>query len=549
MPALSLLVLATGCHRREVPPDPAPSAVVALAPVPAPAALLLRGELRNPGELYKATQALVGGRARLLPTSLAVAIATTLLDSPLSSGMIDDTAPAALAVMGDEGRSVVTALRLTSGRELVAALTMGSDARFTATKDAGGVTLLAARSAPTSITLGVFADHLILGESESAVLVAGPFVATNGVAPSNGTDVALVAPHAALAGPIATGLAGGFASLRDTWLVADAAARKEHGGRTPDFGDPAAVVRMASAFAEQLVAVLGSAEEARLDVTLTGDAPLCRGELVAGATGRARELTDGLAVGDLEPVRALPGWVEAALFGRASDGARDAGTTFGDRLEAVLGDRLKARERERVRTWVGDALHGIGPVRTLGVFGGARAGIFIAGTNGDGDALRRATLALPAIASAPAFAEPLHALLGKMEFGAPSTTGTVTRLPLRLTPKAGSGKEPAVAYSMESSSVGARVAVIAAQGDGSEELQELLSSSSTATVVEDATVASAIARAGKQGSAALVVRVRTEASAPGSVIATVGSDRKVTWAEVGASKAALAALVRAFVSR
>ena len=78
---------------------------------------------------------------------------------------------------------------------------------------------------------------------------------------------------------------------------------------------------------------------------------------------------------------------------------------------------------------------------------------------------------------------------------------------------------------------------------------ELLSPAPPATFAEDATLARAVERAGGQGNAALFVRVESEGTVPSSVVLTLGSDRKVAWAEVGASKAALGTLVRASLGR
>ena len=575
--ALAVALAAAGCHRRSPGPTPEPSAAAALPPVPEPDRLLLRGAIRHPADVYQELVTLVGGRARFLPTSLAVAIATTAFDSPLSAGLVDDGAPVALAVLDEDAEtaSTVAALRLTSGRELVASLTTGSDAKFVAQKDGSGVVLLTPRGAGPSAELGVYGDHLLIGESKTALLAAGPFLART-VAPAidEGSDLELTASRRALAGALARRLRGRFAGLRDAWLAADSAARKARGGRSPDFGDPTAVVRMATAFSEGIASVLGSAASVRLTATLAGDAPFLRAELLPDAEGAAHELTQSLDVGRLDLLLSLPAWVEAAAYSRGASSAvagalaapvgslaRPAtsavpaavvgSSPFADRLEQVLGERLPSRDRLHVRTWLDDVRMAVGPERVAGLFDGGGVGLFVMGTAGDGDALRRATLALPAMADTEAFAAPLHALVGRLDFArsVPKGGRDVTELTLHISGSPGTARSARTSLSIMSGAAGRRAAAVAAVADPSDELAELLAPGGARTLSEDEALRSAVSRAGAQATAALLVRVRGENVGPSCAVLTVGSDRNVTWAEVGASKAALGMLVRASVAR
>ncbi|HVW25978.1 MAG TPA: hypothetical protein VHC69_11460 [Polyangiaceae bacterium] len=548
---MSCLVSGLGCRhdRREAPT--AASATV-LAVVPEPAGLLLRGALRQPSAVYRELQRTLGGRARFLPNNLSVAIATTFFDAPLSAGLIDDGSPMALCVLRNDGgdTNTVAALRLTSGRELVAAVTTGSDARFTARKDASGVTVLSRAAPDPRVALGVFADRLLFSDSEASLLAAGPFLARSERATNDGPELELVAPRSSLQGPLAAALRAKIEALRDAGLLAEAVARQRHGGRAPDFGDPSAVVAIVSSFAEGFVAALASGVEARVTATLSAELPVMRAELTPGSTGSARELTDSLATGALDALLTLPDWVQAGVFSRVSPAqGPDAGAQSANRLEAVLGDRLSPRDRARLRAWLSDVGVGIGDTRIAGVFDDAAFGVFALGTAGDAAALKRATLSLPSVASASAIAAPLRALVGRFDFvPAASPSKDVAALGVRVSSKNGAASRPSSVSAM-TSSIDGRVVVLAAHDDPAQKMRDLLAPDGTRTLAHDASVVSAVARAGANANAAAFVRVQDGDGGANAIVLTFGSDRKVTWAEVGASKVAVGTLLRAWVGR
>src|SRR5262249_17983287 len=157
--------------------------------------------------------------------------------------------------------------------------------------------------------------YLLCAKTEAPLRSAGPFVART-VAPSikDGEAFELVAPKAALAGPLAKTARAAFAALRERWIVSDAAERRDHGGRAPDFGDPVPVIDSVSGVATDVVEILESAAVLRLTAALADASPLVRIELVPDVAGRARDFTNELPVGDLAPLLALPRWVQAAGF-------------------------------------------------------------------------------------------------------------------------------------------------------------------------------------------------------------------------------------------
>ena len=91
--------------------------------------------------------------------------------------------------------------------------------------------------------------------------------------------------------------------------------------------------------------------------------------------------------------------------------------------------------------------------------------------------------------------------------------------------------------------------MVAGEGDASPKLRDLLVAEPSPTLADDATIARAVARAGAEGDAAICLRVRNDDGGQSFAVLTLGSNRRVTWAEVGASKAAMGALARALVTR
>jgi hypothetical protein len=443
---------------------------------------------------------------------------------------------------------MVGAVHVTSGRELVAVLTAGSDPKFVAQQDRQhGLTLLRSKSREPSLAMAVVADYVVLGAFEEQVISAGPFLArTVAHAIGAGPTLELVAPKESLTGPLARTARASLAALRERLIVADADGRKKHGGREPDFGDPGAVIASISGFGADSIAVLESASEARITATFSEGAPLVRIELSPDPMGAARELTRTLPVGGLDPLLTLPDWVDVVLLNRS--GGEGAGTALADRLASILGSRLARPEAEKMRTFVTGAARAIGPVQAVGLFdANDDAGLFVFGASGDGAELRRAVRLLPDVGRAPAIAEPLRAFVGRSTFVPRPTTDDVARVLLRGQPGKGTAhSNPDI--SIVASSAAERVAIVAAPGDAAPKLRELLAPEGGRTLDADAAIARAVSRAGPEGDAAVCLRVRSEGGRPSYAIVTAGSNRRVTWAEVGGGKEAFRMLARAWIA-
>jgi hypothetical protein len=131
-----------------------------------------------------------------------------------------------------------------------------------------------------------------------------------------------------------------------------------------------------------------------------------------------------------------------------------------------------------------------------------------------------------------------------------SGSDDVARVLLRGSPSlAGKGSASSPDISIVASSSGERVAVVAAKGDAAPKLRELLAPETGRTLAADTVIARAVARAGVEADAALCLRVLSEDGSRSFAVVTAGSNRRVTWAEVGAGKEAFRLLARLLIGQ
>ena len=202
----------------------------------------------------------------------------------------------------------VAAVHLRSGAEWLVALANGADATFTAEKESPtGLILLKARRSESTLSLGVLGDYLVIARTVESLRLAAPFVVRT-VAPGAGPGevIELTVPKVALSGALSKALRVSVTELLRNWQLADAQNRTLHGGRAPDFGEPAAIIAGASAMFERLLGVVDTAKQLRLTAALLDEVPLFRAELEPEATGAARDLLLGMDTGELQPLLRLP---------------------------------------------------------------------------------------------------------------------------------------------------------------------------------------------------------------------------------------------------
>jgi hypothetical protein len=550
---LVVLVVAPSCHRARSEPSPTLSATAPSGPPPsAPPELLVEGALRRPAETWRRVRTLLGGAALRLPSTFPLAITTLIGASPLVAGLIDDSAPVALAVMGSGGAATLVAgVRITSGPELVAALANGADARFASEFDAArDLTVLTPKREPNGVALGVLGNTLLLARARGPILVAAGYVArTLGVSlHHDGESLTLVARKAALVGPFSEAIQDGFRSALRGLETAAATSRRVH-GRGPDFGDPQAVINALSHLADGATAVLGSAAEVSVSAALMGPIPELSIEIAAGPTGAASDLVRDMAVGDASPLLTLPSATEVAVLWQRPE-SKDEPSTFA-RLTAVLGDRIGPNDRKRIARWAGDVDQGVGAIAMVGVISGIEGpGVFAVGPHGVGAALRRAVSALPSLLEIPAIARPLEAFVGRFQTKSGSHEvvglGATTELLIRRTRRSGASgtREEALAVDLVLSSVDSRVAMIAGPEGAGRRVADLLKSVPDA-IGADPVVARAVTRAGVGVAVAGLARFRDESGSSGWAALGIGSDRHVVRVELTASDVAARALLQA----
>src|SRR5690606_21834221 len=121
------------------------------------------------------------GPLTLMPQNYAVMVATLLGLPMTTSGAFDsEVATAGVLVSPAPNEiSVVLGIHTKSGRELVAALSTGNEAKYSAKLDqASGVTLLEPKPGrDASMAMGVIGNHLITAPKAELVTRFGPYVA------------------------------------------------------------------------------------------------------------------------------------------------------------------------------------------------------------------------------------------------------------------------------------------------------------------------------------------------------------------------------------
>ena len=349
---VSFSLLGLVACKREPAPGPAPSAS-ARAHVPAPAELIADVVIQKPSKTWTELRALGGGPAQLLPENFQLLLATLLGLSPLAADSIDSELPLFGALLADPGTgpSLVLGIHVSDGRELLAKLTTGNAPSFRAdpADPSGLVTLAPLRAEPKAFVLAVVDNYLVVGKRPT-LAKAGAYVARTLPAralPSKA--LALIVPKAALAGALSNAIRQAWQARRTELEAADKRAREAHGGRPPDFADPAAVIGAVDALIQHALSVLASADQLEMGAGAASDALKIKLELTPTPGGAAEALAQSMKVGSVEALRKLPLATRAALLlhnevvaSRDEQAGQGMLRLFGDRLSADESKRMKA---------------------------------------------------------------------------------------------------------------------------------------------------------------------------------------------------------------
>jgi hypothetical protein len=414
-----------GCANKKQAPEQVSEASV-LADLPEPPGLVAELSLAHPEAAYRALRELGGPVSALLPVGFPVFAASVLGLPPLSADSFDPeiAAVGSLAQNSKGQLGWVVALHAVSGPELVAKLSTGDHAPFRAQPgDRSGLTLLqpaaalgsAGSSAKPALPLGVFDNYLLAAADAELLASVGPYTARMlPRRPPTPAAFALRVPQRALASALVPALRAFWASYRTTLVSQDQAERAAHGGRIPDFGDPAQVILGLDSGVESLLSVVENATllelqldpfPNRLELTLL---------LTPAAGSPAQNLLASLGAGDAKALLTLPSETRLALGVSRSAAEREAAAkTAGDDWARLLGPRLSERDAQAVRGVLTDWELGRGAHTSYGFLGGAAPGVFVVTDVADATRLKRAGHGLFSLLGLASVRAPMAEFLGQ----------------------------------------------------------------------------------------------------------------------------------------
>lgn len=326
------------------------------APVAAPSALLADIVIPSPNATWKKLQGTVGGAVGILPTTAGGIVCALLGFDPGVADEIDGALPAYGVVAGDPtAASFVFAMKLVDVRHARNALLEGETARFNPRESPGMTELVAKNSltAPRGAAAITRGGYLLLASRSQDLVDFGPYAARTLPSRPPPTDGAVVVdvPRSAIADQIAPKLSAQWSNAKTFLLSEDERARKDHGGRVPDYGDPKVIVAALDGVLSKRIAVVGDLESMHVALNVTDDGITAVTTLTPmSASGAASAWANGMHLGDAAPLLELP--LESSLAVLARD---DAETSALD-LETVAtsSPRLDDAGKARVHAIAGD---------------------------------------------------------------------------------------------------------------------------------------------------------------------------------------------------
>ncbi|MEO6598582.1 MAG: hypothetical protein ABIQ16_01825 [Polyangiaceae bacterium] len=439
-----------GCANKHGAPGQAGSSAAAALPAfPEPAGVLGELSVAHPDATYRALRELGRPLSSLLPAGFPMLAATLAGLPPLAADSFDADLPAVgLLVHGSKGEpGWIFAAHVVSGPELVAQLTTGSRAPFRAlTTSVAGLKGVEPSTAPgttpprSPFSLAVFDNCLLVGSSAELLTAAGPYTAR--MLPRHPPAVAPVAlrfTERALESNVVPALRALWAGHRTRLTRLDESDRSAHGGRAPDFADPAQVILGADAVVESLFALLEGASALELDLAPFPNRLDATLVLQPEANSEVQQKLAALAPGNARGLLNLPAETEFALgLSRSADDREAAGKAAGDDWVRLLGARLSEHDAQRVRAVLSDWELGRGTETRYGFLGGSEPGAFLVATVADGARLKRAGSGLFGLLTLPGLRAPLVEFLGqpRLSEAAPPANAlpNVTRKKLVFTP-------------------------------------------------------------------------------------------------------------------
>lgn len=409
------------CSRCGTETPPAPSAsVVVPAPPAAPRGFVADFVVPRPATLWGALREILGARFPVLPREGALAVVHGLGLPLATAGLFELESPMLGVLTRDTAGSVTptAAIRLKSGRELVALLTTGATPPFAGETSASGITELVPRGTEAAYGLAVFRNHLVVSrDREQARQNARFLVEVVAQRPPPDAAGVLTARQPQLKGPLLEALRSRWREYEAELRASEAAARRER-GRPPDFADPEAVLTSLNAGVEALLAVVASSREITLSARFFGGDLVLGVEALPEASGAARDLVNEQVVGSVEPLRDLTADTALAVLSHSRRAARvRAASDVGLWLERVFGARLGQADQARVAELFEQFARGRGDHTVLALVLGDSPAVLAQGALGDARELEAALTGLPSLLKIEAIAKPLTHFLGPVRSG------------------------------------------------------------------------------------------------------------------------------------
>lgn len=359
---LALVLTTSGCKKPEESASAPPSN---LAP---PDSMLCEGTVRAPDLTWKNMQQGVAGLATLLPSSAFGVLAVSGGLEVTLGDLVDGSRPATFVLAGNvltpewvlvtsarERRAVEAKYPSRGAPRLVAPSTISLE-RLPISGTLGDPK---AGNAPFTVYLSSRGDLVIARDEASADLLA-PYAlfgtklqeATPG---PGGHDAVLRIPESAMPA-LANVLRLKWTQIELKLVEQDAADRRAHGGRAPDFGDPAALVAAANAMVTQTTEYLGDSGDVRITFDASKEGTTLEMQIPSKG-GAWTKLLTGLVEGSGEPLAAEPMSTRIAWLGYGTAAVR---AEHGKMVAGVLGEILKDRVSAPTKDALTRALTGFG---------------------------------------------------------------------------------------------------------------------------------------------------------------------------------------------
>ena len=449
------LGLCQGCAKKPRSTAGGSSGALATLPdLPEPAGILADLSVARPDDTFRTVRELGRPLSAILPAGFPMLTASLLGLPPLTADSFDPALPV-VGLLLQSGASTPTwllAVHSVSGPELIAKLCTGDRAPFLAqASSVAGLKLLqpnprAGKEAKPAAALAVFDNYLLIAERAESLPAAGPYAARMlPKRPAPKAAMALRFSHVALTGTLVPALRGLWASYRTRLAHQDLSDRTAHGGRAPDFADPAQVILGADALVESLLGLLDGAATLELDLEPFADRLDVTLQLDPEATSEVRTKLATLAEVDARTLLTLPVETQFALgLSRSNEEREAAGKAAGEDLLRLLGARLAEHDAQQLRRVIADWELGRGSETCYGFLGGTEPGAFLSASVADAARLERVGAGFFGLLGLPGVRAPLVEFLGRPSVSEPPAPSdalpNVSRK--RLTFAAPAGKSP-----------------------------------------------------------------------------------------------------------